>query len=78
MKTVRAKFKVSSLTQTEHGETIKLEPVRDGSEENKEFFKWTPAGQIEIGTVNSEAAKEFEVGKEFYVDFTPVKIAELP
>lgn len=70
---VRAKFKVTELTQTEYGERIKLQPVTGGSPENESFFKWTPSGQIEIGTVNPDAAKEFEVGTEFYVDFTPAK-----
>ena len=67
---VRAKFKVKELTQTEYGERIKLEPVIGGSPENESFFKWTPSGVIEMGTINTDAAKEFEVGKEFYVDFT--------
>lgn len=73
MNTVRAKFKCAEITQTEHGERIKLYPVTGDSPENKEFFKWTPSGNIEIGTVNPEAAKQFEVGKEFYIDFTLVE-----
>ena len=66
----RAKFRVTEITQTESTEKLKLEPVRDGSPENKEFFKWTPAGFIELQVVNPDAAKQFEIGKEFYVDFT--------
>lgn len=68
--TVRAKFKVASLTKTEHGDSIRLQPVTSGSPENAEFYKWTPCGQIELSTINPEAAKQFEIGKEFYVDFT--------
>jgi hypothetical protein len=67
---VRAKFKCVELTQTENGEKIKLIPVSSGSKENENFFKWTPYGSIEIGTINTEAAKEFNVGKQYYVDFT--------
>ena len=63
---VRAKFYV---TKVEGGE-IKLVPVIEGSKENKEFFHYTPFGEIRIGTINPEAIKEFEVGKEYYVDFT--------
>jgi hypothetical protein len=70
MSTVRAKFKCTEISQTEYGERIKLTPVTGGSPENDQFFKWTPGGQIEIGTINPEAAKQFEVGKSFYVDFT--------
>ncbi len=74
---VRAKFYVSSLKQTkmgmgsEVGTVIELYPVMNGSDENKEFYKYTPSGKLELGTVNEEAAKQFEIGKEYYVDFTP-------
>ena len=46
-------------------------PVVDGSAENKDFFKWTPAGQIVFSTINAKAAEQFEQGKEYYVDFSP-------
>ena len=75
---VRAKFHVTSITRTKHwdrskGEiqTNKLLPVTSGSEENKAFFEASPSGSIELGTVNEEAAKVFELGKEYYIDFTP-------
>jgi hypothetical protein len=69
---VRAKFKVSSITNYEGGTTgIVLSPVSCGSEENKQFWKYTPNGKIELSTINTEAVKQFEVGKEYYIDFTP-------
>lgn len=52
--------------------SIKLEAVVDGSEENDRFFRWTPSGQISMHCVNEAANKQFEAGKEYYVDFTPV------
>lgn len=67
---VRAKFKVTAVTQTESGNTVQLNPVTTGSEENKKFFRYTPAGRIELSIMNDEAAKQFEVGKEYYIDFT--------
>lgn len=74
---VRAKFKVSSVTEHLYGKevmkTVALEPVFGGpneSEENKKFFKWTPSGKVELGTLNPDAAKEFEIGKEYYIDFS--------
>lgn len=80
---VRAKFFVTKVEPFNtvgepEGYTIELEPVYDGSAENKDFYKWTPAGRIVLGTINPEAAKEFGAGgdfygKEFYVDFTPAK-----
>lgn len=74
---VRAKFKVTSITRSQGWgsvkeiQTIKLSPVCDGSEENKKFYAASPSGAIELGTVNAEAAAEFDLGAEFYVDFTP-------
>lgn len=75
---VRAKFFVQSITYTKHWDkqkghvaTIELCPVTGGSEENKAFFDSTPTGNIRVGTVNQEAAAAFEIGTEFYVDFTP-------
>jgi len=51
--------------------TVKLSPVTDGSAENKAFYEATPGGIIELGTVNEEALKQFNIGDEFYIDFTP-------
>lgn len=71
---VRAKFKVSSITKYE-GDclNVKLQPVCTGSEENKQFWKYTPSGSIELSINNTEASKQFEVGKEYYIDFTPAE-----
>ncbi len=72
MSTVRAKFKVQSVTESEGGlKTANLSPVTSGSPENEKFFKWTPGGQIQLGTINLDAAEQFRPGRQFYVDFTP-------
>lgn len=72
---VRAKFKLdsyeTSLQGVEECRSLKLSAVYSGSEENKEFFKFTPYGRIELGTVNKGAWEKFELGKEYFVDFTP-------
>lgn len=68
---VRAKFKVESVTNRASGSEIRLEPVTIGSEENAAFYRYTPGGKIELNTVNADAAKQFIPGKEYYVDFTP-------
>jgi hypothetical protein len=70
---VRAKFKVDETAKTVWNEKVILSPVMSGSVENEEFFKTTPSGKIEMSIKNPEAMKQFEVGKEFYVDFTPVQ-----
>jgi hypothetical protein len=66
---VRAKFQCQS---NEDG-IITLTPVCTGSEENESFYQYTPSGSIELGIVNENASKQFEVGKEYYVDFTPAE-----
>lgn len=73
---VRAKFVCKEISNSspvseDNGKTVKLEAVINGSEENKEFFRWTPSGQISFGCVNVQASQQFVVGKEYYVDFTP-------
>lgn len=52
---------------------IVLNPVMGNNEENKQFFKWTPSGNITLSVVNPAAAAQFEVGKEYYIDFTPAE-----
>lgn len=69
-KKVRAKFKVSSKTEFESGKKVELYAVHSGSKENEEFFKYTPSARIELQTINEEAANKFNVGKEYYVDFS--------
>lgn len=71
---VRAKFVVDKISKTRFGShEVILAPVSSGSEENKQFFKWTPGGQISLNVVSDEAVGQFEVGKEYYVDFTPAQ-----
>ena len=71
---VRSKFIVNRVSKTRFGHhEIALSPVTSGSEENKKFWAWTPTGSITIGTINDEAVKQFEAGKEYYVDFAPAE-----
>lgn len=70
---VRAKFECKAKAarpQEYGGYNIVLQPVVGGSEENDSFFKLTPGGNVDLAVVSEEAAAEFEVGKQFYVDFT--------
>lgn len=67
----RAKFKLVRRNEDAAGFSLTFEPVTSGSKENDEFFKWTPWGKVEIGTVNADAAKAFVVGGEYFLDFTP-------
>lgn len=67
---MRAKFKLTEKIQTENGYSLKFSPVISGSPENETFFKWTPWGEIKIGTVNSNIVDSMNVGTEYYIDFT--------
>jgi hypothetical protein len=71
--TVRAKFKVESVTAREDGATVKLVPVTTSgaraSAENARFCKYTPAGEISLTTINLDAAAQFKPGAEMFVDF---------
>lgn len=68
---VRAKFTVQSKTETVVGFSISMLPVTSGSEENEAFFKYTPSGKLELATINPAAASQLEVGKSYYLDFSP-------
>lgn len=73
--TVRAKFKCETKGSEEEGNegNLTLHAVVGGSEENEEFFRYTPFGMIQMGVLNPSAFAQFELGKEYYVDFIPVE-----
>lgn len=68
---VRAKFYVESINPyNDEATTVLLRAVTSGSEENKTFWKWTPAGTIQMTISNPAAIAQFEEGQEYYIDFT--------
>lgn len=75
-KMVRAKFKVDEIRRTKYQQemhTIVMSPVygnNDPNHENTKFWNASPSGKLELGCVNMEAAKIFELGEEYYIDFT--------
>lgn len=78
----RAKFSCKEIKSvgmaSEGGENYQIifEPVYSGSEENREFFRYTPSGQIRLGVVSPSTAGQFEVGHDYYVDFTDVEASQ--
>lgn len=42
-------------------------PVYGNSKENESFFAATPGGQLQLGVVNRDAVKDFEIGDEVYI-----------
>jgi len=74
---VRAKFKCVAEKKYEGwGRAVEPRPffydyefqaATSGSDENKAFFAATPTGNIHLSTL---IGGTFEVGKEYYIDFT--------
>ena len=81
---VRAKFRLNSYTTEMYDKwvdnksvekvekrTLNFTPVYGtGSEENKAFWDATPTGSLQLGVVNQDAWKQFELGKDYYLDLT--------
>ena len=72
----RAKFYCAEVKRNDppNDDTLKvvLRPVTSGSEENRTFFKYTPGGEITLQVVGTDTAAQFQVGHDYYVDFTEV------
>lgn len=43
----------------------------DPAHENTKFWASSPSGKFELNCINLEAANQFELGKEYYIDITP-------
>lgn len=71
MTKVRAKFEcvsVQDFPECEQKE-VNLMPVIEGSEENKSFAKYTPAGSLDLMiSYETEASGFFEEGGQYYLD----------
>jgi len=74
---IRCKFKCVEATEVADGKrtlfNYKFFPVVEGSEENKKFFAFTPAGILQVSSV---IEKSFDVGKEYYLDISSAKAGE--
>jgi hypothetical protein len=77
--TVRAKMKCYSVEHLKDGKPdttladIRMMPVYDdGCPENRAWSKATPSGEVRLFVTNPDAIANFEPGKSYYVDFTPV------
>lgn len=67
--TTRAKFSCISVKTTTYGREFEFMAVTSSSPENEAFFKTTPSGKITLNVKNEGV--NFEVGKEYYIDFSP-------
>ncbi|MFD1328301.1 hypothetical protein [Mycoplana ramosa] len=74
---VRAKFQCLSITNHHQHDPsavqaeVRLIPVYGNGEANKQWSKWTPSGELKMLITNPSAVDQFELGKEYFVDFTP-------
>lgn len=74
---VRGKFFVIGIRKynaKDAAKTVELAAVSASDPEKAQncmYHKYTPSGEIKIQIDNPPAAEIFELGKEFYVDFTP-------
>lgn len=70
---VRAKLTLSSVTDHMYGgKTLEFSTVYDQSiPEDQRFQKATPSGSFRMLVDNPAAIAQFELGKPYYVDFTP-------
>lgn len=75
---VRAKFTCVSVHPFDSGGNVKLEPVVGGSEENDSFFKYTPWGRLEMGTINQAAFDAFQVGQAYFIDISRANEKDVP
>lgn len=53
-------------------QTIHMSPVYSGdpAHENRRFWDASPSGALTLGTINPQAWEQFELGAEYYLDFT--------
>lgn len=79
MPDMRAKMRLSHITKLSEGGQEQLHffavgPSKgypeDGSDENNSYAKWSPSGLLQLQVANPALIGKFEVGQEFYIDFT--------
>ncbi|MEL6259274.1 MAG: hypothetical protein AAFQ67_09475 [Pseudomonadota bacterium] len=75
---VRAKFRVMAINPTPNSDPkdlsaqVILNPVMDdGREDNATWSKYTPGGEISLWITNPAAIEAFELGRAYFIDFTP-------
>lgn len=70
---IRAKFTVTSVTDYGGYKVVNLEPRYDDRiPEDARFYSATSTGKMEMTINNPAAADQFQPGRAFYADFTPV------
>lgn len=71
----------SQIYEAVEMQTIKMQPVYgngDPEHENTKFWQASPSGELKLGTVNAEAARYFQLNREYYLDFTAAENQDAP
>jgi hypothetical protein len=72
---VRAKFRVTKVSAVDWNPEVRIVELSavcaDGVPENERYHRYTPSGSVSLTIDNPPAAVEFDLGKEFYLDFSP-------
>lgn len=77
---VRAKMKVMAITPFHSNDPngscaeVRLMPVYGDGPENKTWSKATPNGECRMTITNPAAIAAFDLGKEYFLDFTPADV----
>ena len=73
---VRCKMECTSFMANDNGTSeVIFSPVIEGSKENESFFKYTPAGELNLIVDNTNVS--FVVGKEYYIDIIDSEVTSL-
>ena len=69
---VRAKFGCLSVRATEYGRVVELAAVYSSSPDdpNRSWAATTPSGNLTMIITNPQAYEQFEVGKDYFLDFS--------
>lgn len=71
---VRAKFKVTSITHFNndpHNYMADVNLTAVHGADNRTWSKWTPSGSLKMSITNPEAVARLELGKHYFLDFSP-------
>jgi hypothetical protein len=76
---MRAKLKVTNIVTYEKAIGLTFNAVckkeaypADGYDEDNTFSRWTPSAELKMQIANPDLLDKFEIGQEYYVDFTQV------
>jgi hypothetical protein len=73
---MRAKFRITKIEKSETSESLTMNAVYadkygpDGVNEDNDFARWTPWGELKMGITNPNLLGVFNEGDKVYIDFT--------